>query len=153
MTGTMEEQNTEEQRRRETLPQREIEYYSNLINASINTQMEVDRQILTISSLALGVLVTFLKEPKDSFAFFLWFFSGLFFIITILISLIIFKKNSALIRKQVRAINGENVDTEEIECSLKMLDKIMYSCFILGIITIFVFAIKIMDFNIVLNWR
>ena len=72
---------------------KEIEWYSVLANANVNTRFEKDRQLLTLASLAIGVLVSFINKITSYYLLGFWLFSGICFLITIILSLNIFQKN------------------------------------------------------------
>lgn len=115
---------------------KEIEWYAALVNANFETRFELDRQLLTIASAAIGVLVSFMNDVDKLFLFILWLTSGLAFLSTIVLALNIFKNNKFLLEA---IINGQ--ETSLLDNSLKNKDIVMKCCFILGIITLFLVAI------------
>lgn len=126
---------------------KEIEWYAALVNANFETRFELDRQLLTIASAAIGVLVSFMNDISSLFLFILWLVSGLAFLSTIVLALNIFKNNKFLLEA---IINGQ--ETSLLDNSLKNKDMIMKCCFILGIITLFFVALpKLKFFNEIIN--
>ena len=119
---------------------KEIEWYAALVNANFETRFELDRQLLTIASAAIGVLVSFMNDISSLFLFILWLVSGLAFLSTIILALNILEA----------IINGQ--ETSLLDNSLNIKDLIMKCCFIFGIITLFFVAIlKLKFFNLIIN--
>ena len=115
---------------------KEIEWYAALVNANFTTRFELDRQLLTIASAAIGVLVTFMSDINSLLMSGLWFFAGVCFLATIMFSLNIFKNNRYLIECILN-----NQETSFLDNSLRNKDIMMKWCFIVGIITLFIVAI------------
>lgn len=105
---------------------KEIEWYAALVNANFGTRFELDRQILTIASAAIGVLVSFMDDISSLLLFILWLASGLAFLSTIILALNIFKNNKFLLEA---IINGQ--ETSLLDNSLKIKDLIMKCCSII----------------------
>lgn len=115
---------------------KQIEWYAALVNANFETRFELDRQLLTISSAAIGVLIAFVKEIESIWLNALWILSGSFFLATILFALNIFKNNRKLLEG---IIQGK--DTGLLDESLDNKDYLMKICFIMGVIFLFVIAL------------
>lgn len=113
----------------EILKQKEISYYSALLNAWINTKMERDRTILTISSGAIGVLITLLTTvgAKNCLEIILFMFAFVLFITTVILVLNIFSENSRYIEEII--VSGKKEDFR-----LSYLDKISTWTFIGGLV-------------------
>ena len=117
---------------RDKKKQREFEgksvaYYSALVQAWIQTRMERDKTLVTLSGIAIGLMITILTTVgTNSFielAF--YFFSFIGFIVTILVSIRIYKLNSTHIEM---VIKGESESVPE----LRVHDRIAEAGFILG---------------------
>jgi len=111
---------------------KDIEYYSNLVNAHINTSMELDKSILALSSGAIGILVTFNDyiNITNYIEFTLYIISLFLFTITIICVLIIFKKNKKYIES---LIQNNDIESRRNEILLNFLDKTVHILFVLGI--------------------
>ena len=73
---------------------KQVENFNNcLIEQYIQNANEKDKQLLGLSSLAIGLLATFINQTMTCLSFVLWFLSGIFFIITIISTLKIFEEN------------------------------------------------------------
>lgn len=126
---------------------KEIEWYAALVNANFETRFELDRQLLTIASAAIGVLVSFMNDIINFPLFILWLTSGLAFLSTIVLALNIFKNNKFLLEA---IINGQ--ETSLLDNSLKNKDIVMKCCFIFGVISLFFTAILQLEFfNKIIN--
>lgn len=67
-----------EQELSETDKQKDVAFYSSCVNAWIQTRMEKDKQLLTLSSVAMGFLINLYKDlGNDTTAFVLWLGSTL----------------------------------------------------------------------------
>lgn len=115
-----------------------------MVEAWVNTKMERDKQILAISSLGLGGLVSFSAGLNGGSEFFLWITASLFFVISILMILIIFEMNGKLIH---RLINGRT--TDGAEAILKILDKTVIATFLLAVCLTFGLAINKSNFEFI----
>lgn len=112
-----------------------VEWYAALVNANFETRFELDRQLLTIASAAIGVLVTFMSGINGYLMTGLWMFTGLCFLATILFALNIFKNNRYLIESILQEKEYSLLDD-----SLKYKDIAMKLCFTVGAIALFVLA-------------
>jgi preprotein translocase subunit SecG len=121
---------------------KDIEYYSNLVNAHINTSMEIDKSILALSSGAIGILVTFndYMNITNYIELTLYIFSLFLFTTTIICVLIIFKKNKKYIESLIQNNDNESIKNE---CLLNFLDKTAHILFILGIILSIILGITL----------
>ncbi len=115
---------------------KQIEWYAALVNANFETRFELDRQLLTIASAAIGILVTFMSDIKGYLMTGLWMFAGLCFLATILLALNIFKNNRYLLES---IINDK--ETSLLDKSLECKDIAMKWSFIIGTVALFVLAI------------
>ena len=121
---------------------KQVENFNNcLIEQYIQNANEKDKQLLGLSSLAIGLLATFINQTMTCLSFVLWFLSGIFFIITIISTLKIFEEN----KKYTMSLYN-NSDCKEIEGKLGILDFCEYWSFIIGTILLFILSI-------ILNWN
>ena len=74
-----------------------VSYYDSWVKAWIENRMELDKQLLTLSTLAIGLLISVFGEPKTVTQFWLWLFAELFFLACAFVILIIFGKNTEYI--------------------------------------------------------
>jgi hypothetical protein len=107
---------------------REIAFYSALVDAWINTRMERDKSLLTLSSAGIGLLVTLLTAGKaHDDVLKPWFIAGfLSFAATLLLSILVFHRNANLIRALVR-------DPDAGDRLLDVLDWLLVGSFLLGV--------------------
>ncbi len=74
-----------------------VAFYSNWVGAWIENRMEKDKQLLTLSALAIGLLVSVFNSPNNICEFWILVFAGISFLGCILIILIIFSVNAKYI--------------------------------------------------------
>lgn len=110
--------------------QKEIEFYASVLQAWQNTKMELDKNILTLSSGAIGLLVTFINTfgVKTQCQIVLYIISIGAFLVAIISSLIIFNNNAKYLEKIIR---DPSYTSDSI---LGFLDKMLIVTFIIGII-------------------
>lgn len=119
-----------------------VEWYSVLANANVNTRFEKDRQLLTLASLAIGILVSFIKDVTNYYLFGFWLFSSGCFLTTIILSLNIFQKNQYVLEDLIKGKNTDRLDT-----TLKTMDAFMYWSFILGVLSLLLLSLLQFDFK------
>ncbi|MCB9207563.1 MAG: hypothetical protein H6611_09710 [Ignavibacteriales bacterium] len=109
--------------------EKEIAYYSALVNAWINTKMERDKTLLLLSSGGIGLLVTLLSTVGaiNGLGIVFYVLAFLSFLITIIILVTIFDRNSIHIEKAIRG-------KKDSDTKLDLLDKISLWSFIFGAI-------------------
>ncbi len=122
---------------------KEIEWYSVLANANVNTRFEKDRQLLTLASLAIGVLVSFMNKITSYYLLGFWLFSGVCFLTTIILSLNIFQKNQYVLEDLIKGKNTDRLDN-----TLKTMDVFMYWSFILGVLSLLLLSLLQFDFKL-----
>lgn len=117
--------------------EKEKAFYSAMVSAWINTRIERDKQLLTLSVTAIGVLVTLLRTISVSNFTQLILFSCtlLSFLITVISIIYILDRNALHIEK----ILSENQTQDEI---LIVLDKIAGFSFMIGIILVVIIGIN-----------
>jgi uncharacterized membrane protein len=122
---------------------RKVAYYGACVEAWITTNMERDKQILGLSSLALGGLIAFQQTLNDTTSFLLWLGASLIFISAIILALFILSLNAKYIEKLIK----ENV-TPDDEKRMSLADGVLTVLFILGIVLTFSLAVKESGFSI-----
>ncbi len=113
-----------------------IAHYQTWLNVWMQSRMEVDKALLTISSLALGLL--FYSKPVESLECHIWVSAGLAFIVTIIGVLITFWKNADYAEKML----GGNIDEiSQGNRALKYLSITTFITFSIAVILTFLLAI------------
>ena len=129
------------------LMEKKVAYYESFLKAWIENRMETDKQILTLSSLAIGLLMILQAKLNTVVEFVLWLSAGGIFIVAIVIVLFIFRHNSTYIGCLIREDNQSQQDA--VEKSLRSLTACAFVAFILGIILTYALAIVESGFVIV----
>jgi hypothetical protein len=104
---------------------KDLAYYSALVGAWIETKMERDRTLVTLSAAGIGLLVTILTTAGiASQRWILWLYGGAFlgFVLTLLATLVVFGRNSRLIEQAVQGTSQESP-------KLRRLDLFSMTCF------------------------
>lgn len=111
-------------------------FYSAMINAWLQTKIERDKQLLTLSSSAIGLLVTLLRTVGVSSWLQIAFFSAALFafLVTVISILIILGKNATRIQE---TLNG----SETRNRALAFLDEVATISFIMGMIMVVIIGI------------
>lgn len=102
--------------------QKEVVYYEALVNSFLENRMEIDKQILNLSCLAIGFLSATIKEINSLFC--VWLFTNIFFLLSIILTLFIFHSNTKIIEDNIK-----NQNFEESENDNHILSIISYSFF------------------------
>lgn len=113
-------------------------YNQTLRQACCETNMEFDKQILTISATLFGIITTFFVTSSEPGNFKILLITMILFLITIGSCLMILKKNSDFLV----ALYNEK-DTDKSGRFLKFLDWVKICFFIFGILSLTIFAISI----------
>lgn len=124
--------------------QKDVEFYSACVNGWIQNRMEKDKQLLTLSSLAIGVLLFFYKNLEDKISFVLWLIASLSFIFCIITVLYIFKKNAEYLEEVIKESSSQNY----LEKTLSFFTRLSSILFIIGIITTFSISIYNSNFTL-----
>ena len=133
--GTIEEHTLKDHE----IMQKNVSFYEVLFTAWMDNRMEKDKQILTLSALAIGLLMTFRSEIKDFCSFFILALASSSFTGSMIVVLGIFKKNSDFIMQLIQKSNkGEQTDKEEKEMvdnerSLRNQTLLAFWLFIVGV--------------------
>ncbi len=119
--------------------QRRAAYYQALWTAWFEHRMELDKQLLTLSALAIGLLMFFHDELDGSLEKKLWLVAGGSFITTIILILVTFYISS----KHIACMLDEKdkIEEDKLESTLKKLMFWSYFAFILAVLATFILAI------------
>ena len=126
----------------ETDELKEVEFYSNQVQAFFTTALEKDKSILTLSSGAIGLLITFgsnfnITNITEKL---LYIFSLISFLICIIILILIFGKNKDYI---IADIKEKKELVNKHEQTLKYLDNSAMFLFLLGVILATILSISL----------
>jgi hypothetical protein len=107
---------------------KDVEFYSSAVNAWFNTALELDKSILTLSSAAIAALLALLAAVGEPtfIGRLLYAFSLGSFVVSIVLTLMIFKRNQELLAHLVN-------DQLPASQKLKRLDVALYWAFGAGI--------------------
>ena len=114
---------------KEVKEQKEVAYYSSLVNAWVQTKMERDKVIVSLSAGGIGLLVTILGTVGVSKVWQIYLYGAAFlgFILTLTCSILIFDKNSKHIEDVLNT--GSRGDY-----SLKRIDKWSLTFFVIAVL-------------------
>ena len=106
---------------------RQVAYYSALLSAWIQTRMERDKALITLSSAGVGLLLTLASTVGATTweALGLYFLGFLGFLVTIFSCLAIYQRNARHIERVVR---GQFADS----LTLEAFDRLSFYAFFLG---------------------
>ena len=124
------------------LMQKSVSFYETLLAAWLNSRMEKDKQILTLSSVAIGLLVAFRSGINDIPSLCIVLFAGALFVSSMIVVLDIFKRNSDYLMLVIQNNNEEQMMSEEK--SLQRRTAWAFRLFIAGVVlTIFLVAYRV----------
>ena len=125
---------------------KEVAYYSALVQGWLNTRLEKDRSLLTLSAGGIGLLVAIFTTVgiKDGTLFVLFIFAVSSFIVALFSLINIFDRNAHYL---------ENVkDGKAVEdVFLKSLDRVAEGAFFVGVILTFIIGISVVFNNMVIR--
>jgi hypothetical protein len=115
---------------------KEVAFYSALVQAWIGTKMERDKTLVTLSAGGIGLLVTLLTTVGVTFSWGIWLYAGalLSFLTTIATSVVVFDRNSKHIEDLIHQPGSR-------DSVLKRLDKVSLWSFVIA--ALFAIAIGI----------
>ncbi len=136
--------------------QKKVAFYQTFVGAWVQTKMEADKQLLTLSALAIGLLMFFYDRLDNVLQLVLWLSAGGLFIGTVITVLFIFLNNSTYIEY---VINEDQEHDIQKKAELKIKAEIMskkierktacaFGMFIISVVITFVLAIAKTDFMI-----
>lgn len=100
--------------------QKLVSTYGNAIGALYQTRLEVNKQLLTLSTLAIGLLVGILGKPSSNLEFFLWCFASAMFVGCMILNLWKILLAVETYKDTIKIANSKGKDqTEHI---LRMMD-------------------------------
>ena len=123
----MENENTQQ-----IYEQKQVVYYQANLSAWTATRLETDKQLLTLSALAIGLLVTLRSELDDDVAFYVWLLAAVSFLVSIFSILRVFHLNSDYIEQNLADDDQEK--TKGIYKSLKCYRLLVHSLFFTGVL-------------------
>jgi len=111
---------------------KEVAYYSAIVQAWINTRMECDKSLLTLSAAALGLIVTLITSVGINSILLAIFYTAsvFFFLFALIVGIKIFRWNSEYLEKIAK---DEQEEEECWEKCLKKWDKRLFWSFIAGV--------------------
>jgi hypothetical protein len=117
--------------------QKQVAFYEALVNAWITTRMERDRTLLVLSAGGIGLLVTLLTTagPASSLELVFYVSAGVAFAAASVLLIIVFDMNGDHLREVI--LDGRKGD----DPTLKVLDRLVFLCFVVGITLLGVIAI------------
>lgn len=89
------------------MTERDDHFYSALVNAFVATRMEADKSLLALSSGGIGLTITLLATfgAANTFAAVCYGVMLVEFLTTVVVTLVVFRLNSAYIRATIREVN------------------------------------------------
>ena len=119
--------------------QKRAAYYQALWTAWFEHRIELDKQLLTLSALAISLLMFFYKGLNESLERNLWLFAGVLFIFTIFLILITFYISSKHIEYMLN--DKDKTKEKKLNSRLKKLMFAYFGTFILAVSTTFMLAV------------
>lgn len=113
-----------------------VAYYESLLNAWLSSRFESNKQLTTLSSLGLGLLVINGRHHGNELIYTIWLYAGAAFTGSIIINLIILYLNSSYIESIVS--NDENTQSKLVE-KLSSLSVVSYILFGIGVLATFLY--------------
>lgn len=112
-------------------------FYNALLSAWLNTKLEHDKQLLALSSTAIGLLVTLIRTMGVSDILQLGLYSSalIAFLITIVSVIYILGENSLYIENILNGVDARNI-------GLRIADSIARASFILGVVLVIIIGIN-----------
>jgi len=103
--------------------QKRVAYYSSLVDAWIQTRMEVDKNLIVISSIGIGFLITLLTNKGVSCATALVVYLGSFFsfFATIILCIVILHRNSSYIQKLIISPEAKDTLLDHLDFAAKLI--------------------------------
>jgi hypothetical protein len=115
---------------------KDVAFYSATVNAWIQTRMEKDKTLLTLSSAAIGLLATLSSTvgPSTLCQFWIYVMAASCFVVTVITTILVFDRNST----HLEAVAKRNaVGTDVV---LTRLDTLKFATFVIGIVLTAVIA-------------
>lgn len=96
-----------------------VAFYDSWTKAWISNRVEMDKQLLTLSALAVGFLITFFKDIDELIPSIIWLIATISFVISGIISYKIFRKNASYIETLLNLHQDEGIDKTKLETEEK----------------------------------
>jgi hypothetical protein len=132
----------------EELIGKEVAFYETFLSAWVENRMEIDKQVLNLSALAIGLLFFFHNKLDNLLHLFLWCLANISFISSIILILHIFHLNSDYIEKILKDDEKERIDLEK---NLNKKTQWSFKVFIFGIIVAFMLVLFKTDFVVIIK--
>ncbi len=134
---------------KEEYMQKNVAFYQTFLTAWVQNRMEADKQLLVLSSLAIGLLMFFRNELKTPPELIIWLLAGGSFITTIIIILFVFLNNSDYIEYMIAEDDAQESEKQNLEKKLQKQTACAFGLFIIGIILTLVLVVVKSGFTIV----
>ncbi len=122
--------------------QKNVVYYQTFLNAWVEHSIEVNKQLLTLSTAAIGFLVFMYDKLNDDIEKILWLSTGGLFILTIILVLIIFYINPIYIRCVIDENNEDKSKKKRrkkiLSLLIRVLEFITFIIFVSAVSLIFI---------------
>lgn len=129
----------EKERAAQEFSEKSVAFYTTFLSAWVENRMETDKQLVTLSSLAIGLLMFFYDKLHTTTELVLWLSAGALFILTIIVVLCIFRNNGKYIESLI--LDDNQPQKQSVEKSLQTMTACAFGMFIVGIILTFSLAI------------
>jgi hypothetical protein len=118
--------------------QKEVAFYGNIVNAWIQTRMELDRTLIYISSAGIGFLITLLanKEGINTTDFLVFLAAFIAFFIVIILCVAIFHRNATHLEALLQNDKAKDRWLDALDCAAKGFFILALFCTLLiGVLT------------------
>ena len=133
----------EEKQNGEKLHDYTVVFFDNVFKSWIENRKETDKQLLTLSALAIGLLIGAFGRPEPTFDFWIWSLSGFAYFACIVTIFRVFQQNNNYMRigmdSVMAIINGNENDQKKLQeqekekyTTLVMLSTRAFVFFMLG---------------------
>ena len=135
-----------------------VAYFDSWVKAWIQNRMELDKQLLSLSALAIGLLIGVLSQPDTVLQFCIWLAAGFSFLTCGGLILIIFHQNTKYIEILLDDYQTEKEAKEKVVLGerekqktqqLELMTKIAFSLFLIGATLTLLLAINQSGFIII----
>ena len=125
-----------------------VAYFDSWVKSWIQNRTEIDRQLLTLSALAIGLLVGAFGEPANKCQFWIWVGAGFSFILCICLLIWTFHQNSIYIEIVLKEFEAKgeaktilNEQEQEKTRQLNKYTKIAFILFLVGVALTFILVV------------
>ncbi|MBL4693299.1 MAG: hypothetical protein JKY92_08235 [Magnetovibrio sp.] len=117
--------------------QKEILWYQTTVDKWYQNRMEGDKQVLTLSGLGIGLLMTLNDDLTNKFSITLWIGAAICYFLAMFLILVIYKKNADYLLALIK-----NADVKMLGKAIGSLTKIAFGLFLFGAFLTIILAIK-----------